>query len=375
MSNFLITGGPVHAYLDDVKLITNRFKGGLMTKLAGQLTSEGHMVDLLRDRGNAEWTDAYEGNVQFNYHDGFDDYYKLVKELSANKDAVILGAAVANLIPAERIKGKFPSHNYKPGDRIPIDFVIAPRVVDEVKNWMRKDAHLFAFKLLSGSTQDELIHAAYDIILHSRATTVFANDRKNLNLVYAVTKERGVHPMMRDDMPKWIQDCVDDKYYKTVKATEPTVGDPQKAQSLFHKYLAIYWKKFPKVQGDYTFGTIAIRDSSKTDGQYSGFFTTRRGKDEMDSRLVRVENVYHTDLYVVNGEGKASLNAPLLDNIFKTQPAAEVIVHYHEIDPKFPILPYAPPGTVRDSLRNKETSFNIEGHGVFLLLNKDGQII
>ena len=30
----LITGGPVHAYLDAVKIITNKFKGGLMAELA-----------------------------------------------------------------------------------------------------------------------------------------------------------------------------------------------------------------------------------------------------------------------------------------------------------------------------------------------------
>jgi phosphopantothenoylcysteine synthetase/decarboxylase len=29
----LITGGPVHAYLDPVKIITNKFKGGLMAEL------------------------------------------------------------------------------------------------------------------------------------------------------------------------------------------------------------------------------------------------------------------------------------------------------------------------------------------------------
>ena len=33
----LVTGGPVHAYLDDVKIITNRFKGGLMARLAEHL--------------------------------------------------------------------------------------------------------------------------------------------------------------------------------------------------------------------------------------------------------------------------------------------------------------------------------------------------
>ncbi|TSC83278.1 MAG: hypothetical protein G01um101419_108 [Parcubacteria group bacterium Gr01-1014_19] len=37
MKRVLITGGPVHCYLDAVKIITNRFKGGLMAELAENL--------------------------------------------------------------------------------------------------------------------------------------------------------------------------------------------------------------------------------------------------------------------------------------------------------------------------------------------------
>ena len=39
MKNILITGGPVHAYLDAVKIITNRFKGGLIAQLATDILS------------------------------------------------------------------------------------------------------------------------------------------------------------------------------------------------------------------------------------------------------------------------------------------------------------------------------------------------
>lgn len=39
----LVTGGPVHGYLDPVKIVTNRFRGGLMLALAEQL-SEQHEV-------------------------------------------------------------------------------------------------------------------------------------------------------------------------------------------------------------------------------------------------------------------------------------------------------------------------------------------
>src|ERR1035441_6034934 len=97
---------------------------------------------------------------------------KQVVELAPKYDAVILGAAVANLIPVERFPGKFPSHNYKPGDIIPFSLKIAPRIIDEVKAVAPK-THLFGFKLLSGVPHDELISAAYGVLLESHATAVF----------------------------------------------------------------------------------------------------------------------------------------------------------------------------------------------------------
>ena len=81
---------------------------------------------------------------------------------------------------------------------------------------------------------------------------------------------------------------------------------------------------------------------------------------------------------VVHGNKKATLNAPLLDWIFKNNPNTAAIVHYHKEEHTFPTLPYAIPGTVNDSQRTKECiqrSFNIATHGVFLLLDKTLQII
>src|SRR3990167_2937312 len=93
-------------------------------------------------------------------HKGFEDYCAKVLALAPTMDGVILGAAVANLIPAKPYVGKFPSHDYKPGDMIPIDFTIAPRVIDEVKR-VAPQTHLFGYKLLSGVSHEELIRAAY----------------------------------------------------------------------------------------------------------------------------------------------------------------------------------------------------------------------
>lgn len=354
----LITGGPVHANLDAVKIITNKFKGGLMCDLADRMLSkQGVSVTYLMAKGA-----KVPMCCDIAYHDGFHDYYKKVCEMAPNYDVVILGAAVANLIPLHPLTGKFPSHNYKPGDVIPIEFTIAPRVIDEVKRFAPK-AHLFGFKLLSGVPHEELVTAAYGVLLESKATAVFANDAKDLLTKYAVTKERGVHKMGLDGMVDFIHKAASATYYKTVICEDHESSDDTYVNQTFQKLVENFRNDFKPTPEGYVFGTIAIKNP---DGS---FLTTGRGKHELEDKVM-VYNVNHIDHTVeVHGGKKASLNAPLLDWIFKTNPKVHAIVHTHTIDNTFPTKPYETPGTVADSQRDVKCSFNIENHGCFMLFD------
>lgn len=112
MRKILISGGPVPAYLDDVKIITNRFKGGWMASLAEQMSTHPyeqehevtyltsadarqpqlHDLNLFGPRGDRR-------NLEVVHHYGFHDYMDKVLHIAPQMDAIILGAAVANLIP------------------------------------------------------------------------------------------------------------------------------------------------------------------------------------------------------------------------------------------------------------------------------------
>jgi hypothetical protein len=365
----LVTGGPVHAKLDAVKIITNSFRGGMMADLADRLKSADiNNVEITYLTAKHSKVPCLNGPTIL-YHDGFPDYFKQVVELAPKFDAVILGAAVANLIPKNPLTGKFPSHNYKVGDTIPIDFTIAPRVIDEVKKVAPK-THLFGFKLLSGVPYDELISAAYGVLLESHATAVFANDRKDLWTKYAVTKERGVHPMGFDDMAQFILQCVRDKYYQTTVMNAKAVYPD--AERAFHWYRACFGDKYQPIPEGLVFGTIAIRNPDGT------FLTTTRGKDEL-ADLVVVQSVHHTKLEVKTYGKKATLNAPLIDWVFKHNQKCHAIVHYHQRREDVNLtLPYAIPGTVNDSQRefvSTQQSFNIADHGCFLLFDKERNMI
>jgi hypothetical protein len=361
----LITGGPVHAHIDAVKIITNKFKGGLMADLADRFCLEDCKVTYLSSpEAKAPF---HPHRMTLIKHCGIHDYIDKVKELAPKMDAVILGAAVANLIPLNAIRGKFPSHNYKVGDVIPIDFTIAPRVIDEVKKVAPK-THLFGFKLLSEVTHEELISAAYGVLLESKATAVFANDAKDLLTKYAVTKERGEHVMSNREIVDFVITCVKDQYYKTEVWGRTT--DYLSEQSTFHKLAETYKEEFKATPEGYVFGTIAVRYETES----LAFLTTGRGKRELED-LVPVYAVKHDLREVCTGGAKATLNAPLLHWLFKKNKSVKAIVHFHRQLPELPTLPYAIAGTVRDSQRDILSSFNIQDHGCFLLLDKNGNRI
>ena len=398
MKQILITGGPVFAYLDDVKIITNRFKGGLMAKLAGEFVdmAENLHADKKVNRGDKEadvhvtylcskssqqpwWSDFLGGedtdHLTCVHHDGIDDYIDKVSKLAPDMDAIVLGAAVANLIPKKKIEGKFPSHDYKPGDTIPIEFTIAPRVIDYVKK-INPKCHLFGFKLLSGADYYELIRAAYGVLLESKAVTVFANDAMDLMHKYAVTKERSVHPIHNNDVAQWILDRMDEEYYSTIISEDPKLNaEMLRSKVYLNKLLCSHKCNFIETDEGYIFGSGAVK--CEGDNENSSFVTTARGKNELeDYAYVKLVDHKNRKVYCAT-ERKASLNAPLFDYIFSHFPYVKQILHFHHQREDLITVDYATPGTDMDSNRRdlKGPSFNIEGHGCILSYNKIGKLI
>lgn len=367
----LITGGPVHAYLDAVKLVTNRFKGGLMAGLAADFARD-YVCEVTYLCAKGSTVPPAAANLQVVQHDGFDEYRRLVSELAKTHTDVILGAAVANLIPANPWKGKFPSHNYQPGDIVSVDFMVAPRIIDEVKK-AAPHVNLFGFKLLSGVDHEELVRAAYGIVLEAKATAVIANDAKDLQQKFIVTRERGVHPVHNLELAGQLWAMMCDEHYRS----EVTPQLPAELEDERRAFLAEVQqiaernpRVFVEVEGGLLFGTVAKR---RADGV--SFWTTARGKRELE-QAVLVTKVDHQALRVFTQGERATLNAPLLARIFEAMPEVQTIVHGHVQVPSLPTLPYAPPGTVRDSQRDlsENNSFNIAEHGCFFLLDKDGRL-
>lgn len=177
----LITLGPIPGKLDTVKYVSNRFRGGLMLKLAEELQEKhGHeSIEIVQWKYNGV-KHAFTNIPVEDIH----DYIKTVLTLLDTEEyrTVILGAAVANLIPSTAYSGKFPSHNYKVGDKISIDFEIAPRLIDMIKT-KHPTVNLIGFKCSTGCYLDGL-----KLQKESKADLIVWNNPNNLGNVTYIYK-------------------------------------------------------------------------------------------------------------------------------------------------------------------------------------------
>ena len=179
MKKIVISAGPIPARLDSVKFITNRFKGGLAMKTATYLAEwPDNEVTLVVWK----FTDISAVNKELFHEivfvsDVF-EYFNWFAGHANDYDAFVMAAAVANLTPVSPYEGKFPSHNYKPGDEFDIRFMIAPRAIDEIKR-RNPRACLIGYKLFDAQTDEELIDIARHTLEDSKANIIFANTPKD----------------------------------------------------------------------------------------------------------------------------------------------------------------------------------------------------
>lgn len=218
-------------------------------------------------------------------------------------------------------------------------------------------------KIYVSSVDNKIIDETYKNLLEKKWHFVILDVNGRLNVL---TKEKSIFEI--DNEQQFINDFEQNIYYKTI-INNKNISVNEDDLNIYNAYIQKYKDIMEKnIYGDkYIFGSVAVRTDK-------GFITTIRGKENLNEYTI-VSNVNHIDhtLNVINK--KATLNAPLLDYLFKNE-KVKIIVHInHVYDNKLPYYEYAFPGTVRDSIRDDKTSFNIKHHGVMYLFDKDGKLI
>ena len=218
-------------------------------------------------------------------------------------------------------------------------------------------------KIYVSSIDNKIIDETYKNLLENKWHFVILDVNGVLNVL---TKEKSLFNINNEQ--QFINDFKQDIYYKTIIINK-NISINENDLNIYNAYIQKYKDIMGKnIYGDkYVFGSVAV----KTD---KGFITTIRGKENLNDYTL-VNSVDQTNQTINKKKKKATLNAPLLDYLFKNE-KVKVIVHInHEYDNNLPYYDYAFPGTVRDSIRNNKTSFNIKYHGVIYLFDKNGNLI
>lgn len=164
----LITGGPTPGKIDDVRSITNRFKGTLAVEIAKEAYHQGADVKLLLGPTGI----AVPSYIDVLYHEDYYSYHdNIFSELAGQRyDVGIFSAAVADYLPAQCVPGKIPS---KAGfDRI--NLVESAKIIRKVRNTY-PELCMVTFKYTLGKTQDELFQIAQERINSDGYELVVAN--------------------------------------------------------------------------------------------------------------------------------------------------------------------------------------------------------
>ncbi len=185
----LITGGATPVWIDDVRLITNRFSGSLSKRIAMEAYLRGADVKLLIAK-NGVTVPEYINQLR---HNDLDEYVNNVfRELGECNtkgkciyDAGIFSAAVADYQPVTKLAGKIPSQ----GGMDCIELTETIKVIKKVRKEF-PELPMVTFKYEDGVSVDRLLEIAkgraekYQLVIANRA-----QDMKTNHEAYFVTKD------------------------------------------------------------------------------------------------------------------------------------------------------------------------------------------
>jgi len=168
----LVTAGSTWVAIDDVRVITNIFKGKIGLTIAIAAAEFGAAVTLLLGSSldiSCMNLPSTLRVVRFKYFEELDDL--MTENLrSGNYDAVIHSAAVSDFKLAKKHEGKIKSNT----GNLTLELVPTKKIVDGVKK-LAPEVFLVKFKLEVGISVERLIEVASDSMRQSSADLVVAN--------------------------------------------------------------------------------------------------------------------------------------------------------------------------------------------------------
>jgi phosphopantothenate---cysteine ligase (CTP) len=413
--NIIVTSGGTEVPIDAVRCITNFSRGTTGARIAEHALESGHRVQYLCSTGaKTPFEDALKMHPERGLQEELarlraaaQDYAAIadhldivrVKDFHAyrerllqlvqdpNSDVAILSMAASDYGLAATT-GKIPSNQ----DRLSLELVRLPKIISEVKK-TRPEIFLVGFKLLMDIPPDRLIDAAFRSMIRDGQDLAVANAAAGeLNIekiiTYLVTKEKGVIPVPRVELPAVLLRTVETRYsqshYRTAHTRVEQLPLPEALVRAFlddvHglSRLALFNPYFEGSREE--FGFVAKRTGQGT--LITGRGSSKSQADASDLSLVTDLDEGRRTLAVSSLERKASLNANIAHLAFHRRSDIQYIVHAHITRPgAIHAERETTPGThedwesVKDLIRSGERLIYQQHHGIIVLLGDLSELV
>lgn len=197
--NILITSGGTKIPIDSVRSIANMSRGTFGAKLAKGFLNRKHFVTFLTHKSarsplkkeieldqpidfnllieEKKWADSvssYYKEIQF---DTFWEYASSLEKTirEDNPDVVILACAVSDYESVSTLQGKM-----RTSAQMNIELQPLPKLISKIRSEWNYGGVLVGFKLLVGSTEEELVESAQKSVIENECDFVVANDLNHI---------------------------------------------------------------------------------------------------------------------------------------------------------------------------------------------------
>jgi SAM-dependent methyltransferase len=411
----IVTSGGTEVPIDGVRCITNFSRGTTGARIAEHALECGHRVqylcsmgtkapfedtlwmrperglepELARLRAAAEHYATIAGRLDVMRVKDFHAYRERLLQLAQNptSDVAILSMAASDYGLAAT-PGKISSNQ----ERLSLELQRLPKIISEVKK-ARPEIFLVGFKFLMDTPADRLIDAAYRSMLRDGQDLAVANaavgEIKIEKIVtYIVTKERGIVPAPREELPALLLRSVESRYSRSHYRTDHTRVErlplPEAEVRAFLEEvrrlsrLALFNPYFDGSRKE--FGFLARRTGNGT--LITGRGSSKSQADVGDLSLVTDLDKGRQTLAVSSLQRKASLNANIAHLAFRHRPDIQYIVHAHiELPGALRADRETTPGTqedwegVEELIRSGERLIYQPHHGIILLLQDLSELV
>lgn len=217
MKTMLVTAGSTATHLDKVRILTNIFHGRTGTSIAKSAAQADWGVKLLTSHPITDPRLAPSGEVEQVRFRTFDDLADLMEQeiRFGGYDAVIHSAAVSDYRPNGlfltdangqlaplKVEGAAAAKIPSTHDRLYIELVPTPKLIDRIRHPWGFTGKLVKFKLQAGMSDEELIEIARRSVIHSKADLIVANCLEWCDqYAYFITADGEAEKVSRSQLP------------------------------------------------------------------------------------------------------------------------------------------------------------------------------